>query len=52
MATGEFTASGGIMTFRGRRVLVVGLGNSGADIVCDAVLLADASFISVRRGTT
>ena len=38
------------MEFRGRRVLVVGLGNSGADIVCDAVLIADASFLSVRRG--
>ena len=36
--------------FRGRRVLVVGLGNSGADIVCDAALIADASFLSVRRG--
>ena len=38
------------MEFRGRRVLVVGLGNSGADIVCDAALIADASFLSVRRG--
>ena len=38
------------MEFRGRRVLVVGLGNSGADIVCDAALIADASFVSVRRG--
>jgi hypothetical protein len=38
------------LEFRGRRVLVVGLGNSGADIVCDSALLADASFISVRRG--
>ena len=38
------------MEFRGRRVLVVGLGNSGADIVCDAALLADASLISMRRG--
>lgn len=38
------------MELRGRRVLVVGLGNSGADIVCDAALIADASFLSVRRG--
>jgi cation diffusion facilitator CzcD-associated flavoprotein CzcO len=38
------------MEFRGKRVLVVGLGNSGADIVCDAALIADASFVSVRRG--
>lgn len=38
------------MEFRGRRVLVVGLGNSGADIVCDAALIADAAFVSVRRG--
>ncbi|MET1059309.1 MAG: NAD(P)/FAD-dependent oxidoreductase [Nocardioides sp.] len=38
------------MEFRGRRVLVVGLGNSGADIVCDAALVASASFLSVRRG--
>jgi hypothetical protein len=38
------------LEFRGRRVLVVGLGNSGADIVCDAALIADASFVSVRRG--
>lgn len=36
--------------FRGRRVLVVGLGNSGADIACDAAASADAAFISVRRG--
>ena len=35
---------------RGRRVLVVGLGNSGADIASDAALLADATFVSVRRG--
>lgn len=36
--------------FRGRRVLVVGLGNSGADIACDAAGNADAAFISARRG--
>ncbi|MBF6214730.1 NAD(P)-binding domain-containing protein [Nocardia puris] len=36
--------------FAGKRVLVVGLGNSGADIACDAAQSADAAFISVRRG--
>lgn len=36
--------------FKGRRVLVVGLGNSGADIACDAAIHADRAFISVRRG--
>lgn len=36
--------------FRGKRVLVVGLGNSGADIACDAAANADAAFVSVRRG--
>lgn len=36
--------------FRGRRVLVVGAGNSGVDIACDAARTADAAFLSVRRG--
>ncbi|MEI9995606.1 MAG: amino acid permease [Rhizomicrobium sp.] len=36
--------------FRGRRVLIVGAGNSGVDIACDAARAADAAFISVRRG--
>jgi cation diffusion facilitator CzcD-associated flavoprotein CzcO len=36
--------------FRGRRVLIVGGGNSGADIACDAARNADAAFFSVRRG--
>lgn len=36
--------------FAGRRVLVVGLGNSGADIACDAAANADRAFISTRRG--
>ncbi|WP_330252818.1 NAD(P)/FAD-dependent oxidoreductase [Nocardia sp. NBC_00565] len=36
--------------FRGKRVLVVGLGNSGADIACDAAANADTAFVSVRRG--
>ncbi len=34
----------------GRRVLVVGGGNSGCDIACDAATHAARAFISVRRG--
>lgn len=36
--------------FRGQRVLIVGAGNSGCDIACDAAQNADAAFISLRRG--
>lgn len=36
--------------FRGKRVLIVGAGNSGVDIACDAAISADAAFLSVRRG--
>lgn len=36
--------------FKGRRVLVVGGGNSAVDIACDAARTADAAFISLRRG--
>jgi hypothetical protein len=36
--------------FRGKRVLIVGAGNSGADIACDAATYADKAFVSVRRG--
>lgn len=36
--------------FRGKRVLVIGAGNSGCDIACDAAKAADAAFISMRRG--
>lgn len=36
--------------FRGRRALIVGAGNSGCDIACDAAHVADAAFISLRRG--
>ncbi len=36
--------------FLGRRVLVVGGGNSGCDIACDAATAAKAAFISLRRG--
>lgn len=34
----------------GKRVLVVGAGNSGVDIACDASFAADQAFLSVRRG--
>jgi cation diffusion facilitator CzcD-associated flavoprotein CzcO/amino acid transporter len=36
--------------FRGKRVLIVGAGNSGVDIACDAARNAEAAFISLRRG--
>jgi len=36
--------------FRGKRVLIVGAGNSGCDIACDAAAAADDAFISLRRG--
>jgi cation diffusion facilitator CzcD-associated flavoprotein CzcO len=36
--------------FSGKRVLIVGGGNSGCDIACDAAVTAEQSFISVRRG--
>jgi len=38
------------LEFRGRRVLIVGAGNSGVDIACDAARHADQAFMSVRRG--
>jgi hypothetical protein len=34
----------------GKRVLIVGLGNSGADIACDAARSAARTYVSVRRG--
>jgi hypothetical protein len=36
--------------FAGKRVLIVGAGNSGVDIACDASFAADQAFLSVRRG--
>lgn len=36
--------------FKGKRVLVIGAGNSGCDIACDAAQSADKAFISMRRG--
>jgi amino acid transporter len=35
---------------RGRRVLIVGAGNSGADIAAEAARHASAAYLSVRRG--
>jgi cation diffusion facilitator CzcD-associated flavoprotein CzcO len=35
---------------RGKRVLVVGIGNSGADIACDAAPLARRTLLASRRG--
>ncbi|WP_375398729.1 flavin-containing monooxygenase [uncultured Sphingomonas sp.] len=34
----------------GKNVLIVGMGNSGADIACDAVRTAAGVFVSMRRG--
>lgn len=36
--------------FKGKRVLIVGGGNSAVDIACDAATDADTAFISMRRG--
>jgi len=36
--------------FADKRVLIVGAGNSGVDIACDAAFSADQAFLSVRRG--
>ena len=36
--------------FEGKRVLVIGAGNSGCDIACDAGTYAEKAFISLRRG--
>ena len=43
----EYTS---LAEFAGKRVLVVGGGNSGCDIACDAAAAASAAFISMRRG--
>jgi hypothetical protein len=54
---GEFTGEirhsqtyGSSDELRGKRVLVIGAGNSGVDIACDAARSADRAFLSVRRG--
>jgi hypothetical protein len=36
--------------FSGKQVVVIGAGNSGVDIACDAAANADATIISLRRG--
>jgi len=36
--------------FEGRRVLIVGGGNSAVDIACDAAISAESATISMRRG--
>ncbi len=36
--------------FSGKRALIVGAGNSGVDIACDAARSADQAYLSVRRG--
>jgi hypothetical protein len=36
--------------FAGKRVLVIGAGNSGVDIACDAATSAERAAISLRRG--
>ncbi|MFT4009339.1 MAG: amino acid permease [Nocardioidaceae bacterium] len=38
------------MELRGKRVLIVGGGNSGVDIACDAARFADQAYLSLRRG--
>jgi cation diffusion facilitator CzcD-associated flavoprotein CzcO len=51
--TGEVIHSNGYRKgaqLSGKRVLVIGAGNSGVDIACDAARFADHAAISVRRG--
>lgn len=36
--------------FKDKRVLIVGAGNSGCDIACDAAQVAKEAYISMRRG--
>jgi len=35
--------------FRGKRVMIIGAGNSGVDIAAEAARTADAAFLSMRR---
>jgi dimethylaniline monooxygenase (N-oxide forming) len=37
-------------TLRGKRVLVLGIGNSATDIAVEASRIADATFLAMRRG--
>lgn len=39
-----------VSRFRGKKVLIVGAGNSGCDLACDAAVSADACWHSARRG--
>ncbi|MEM8785523.1 MAG: NAD(P)-binding domain-containing protein [Pseudomonadota bacterium] len=51
--TGEIVHSvayDGSDSLKGQRVLVVGAGNSGVDIACDAAFAADEAYTSMRRG--
>lgn len=51
--TGEMRHAQGYRSmdeFKDKRVLVIGAGNSGCDIACDAAQAADKAFISMRRG--
>lgn len=36
--------------FKNKKVLILGAGNSGVDIACDAARTADRAFLSLRRG--
>jgi len=54
---GEFTGESfhahdyrDLSVFAGKRVLVIGVGNSGMDIACDATRNAQAVFLSTRHG--
>lgn len=40
----------GLSQLAGKRVLVVGGGNSGCDIACDAAVAGASAFLSLRRG--
>ena len=54
---GEFTGESfhahdyrDLSVFKGKRVLVIGVGNSGMDIACDAARNAEAVYLSTRHG--
>ncbi len=54
---GEFTGDSfhahdyrDLSVFAGQRVLVIGVGNSGMDIACDAARNAEAVYLSTRHG--
>ncbi|WP_109356884.1 NAD(P)/FAD-dependent oxidoreductase [Sphingorhabdus sp. EL138] len=36
--------------FRDKKILILGCGNSGVDIACDAARTADKAYLSLRRG--